>query len=88
MSYLDTHRFDHLSEAEVVSRIGNLLALAIVRSSRLETDSQGLPPDIRLLRRAEATLPAPAAPDGNPQTGHPPVHPPPDETGATETRAA
>lgn len=31
MSFLDTHRFDHLTEDEVLRRIGELLAIAIGR---------------------------------------------------------
>jgi len=31
MPFLDLHRFDHLSEAEVIDRIGALLATAILR---------------------------------------------------------
>ena len=36
MHYLDTHRFDHLSEDEVVHRIGDLLAIAVGRFEEQE----------------------------------------------------
>jgi len=37
MPLLDTTRFDHLGESEVLQRIGALLATAIARSGRLQT---------------------------------------------------
>ncbi|AHF92525.1 hypothetical protein OPIT5_22055 [Opitutaceae bacterium TAV5] len=87
MSYLDTHRFDHLSEAEVISRIGDLLALAIIRSGRLETNPQGLQPDFKLLQQTKTT-PGPVEQGGDLLTAHPHGDHPSDETGAMEIKAA
>lgn len=42
MTYLDTTRFAHLQEDEVLQRIGALLATALVRSGRLRT-ARGAP---------------------------------------------
>ncbi len=52
MDYLDTKRFDHLSEEEVLDRIGALLAIAIGRSE-----------EQRRLNALAGSPPAPAAPD-------------------------
>lgn len=87
MSYLDTHRFDHLSETEVISRIGELLALAIMRSGRQEKSPQALPPSLKLLQQAEIT-PAPVAPGDDLLTSHAHGHDPSDESDALEIKAA
>ena len=54
MDYLDTTRFDRLPDAEILRRIGVLLAAAIVRSGRLRSQTtkrhpdQGNGPDSRI----------------------------------------
>lgn len=47
MSNLDTTRFDGLPEAEILCRIGALLAVAIVRSGRLRSLNASVRPDRR-----------------------------------------
>ena len=37
MSLLDVHRFDSLSDQQIVRRIGSLLAVALMRSGALST---------------------------------------------------
>lgn len=51
MTFMDPTRFDHLSEAEVLQRIGALLATAAVRSGRLRSQSERGP----VQRSAEPT---------------------------------
>jgi len=56
VAYLDTQRFDRLSEDEVLQRIGALLATAITRSGRL------LRPPAATLGHSTTTLPVPFDP--------------------------
>lgn len=43
MTFLDTKRFDRLPEAEILQRIGALLATAILRSGRLQSRNARVP---------------------------------------------
>lgn len=57
MAYLDTNRFDHLSENEVIRRLGDLLAIAIGRHEqgrRLNTlDAKTIKACVTTTERAE-----------------------------------